>query len=189
MERKTEIWKNINGYNDYYQVSNLGKIKSLRRTVNCPLNGSRKIKESLLYLKAGKNGYILVTLSKESIKSNILVHRLVATNFISNPENKPYVNHKNGIKTDNRVENLEWSTPKENCQHAYNTGLHKKFYGKANKLSKAVRQLSKSGKLLSVFNSTKEAERITGIKSSTIIAVSNKKVNRKTAGGFKWEYK
>src|SRR5690349_9031584 len=106
-----EIWKDIPGYEDLYQVSNIGRVKSFKRG-----------KEAVRVLSLKKSGYLYVCLCN-SINKHLRVNRLVALAFIPNPENKSDVNHKNGIKSDNRVENLEWNTPSENRQHAYRAGL------------------------------------------------------------------
>lgn len=117
-----EIWKDIEGYEDLYQVSNLGNVRSLDREV---FNGKvyyTKLGKKLKFF-SDKNGYFCLHLAKNNKQSTKKVHRLVAQTFIVNPNNKPEVNHKNGIKNDNRVENLEWVTGSENIQHAYRTGL------------------------------------------------------------------
>ncbi len=111
-----EIWKDIIGYESLYSVSNLGRVKALKRKINSP-RGFRTARERILKI-ADCNGYSLVMLCKEGTRINKLVHRLVAISFLNNPENKPCINHKNGIKTDNRVENLEWSTYSENELHS-----------------------------------------------------------------------
>jgi hypothetical protein len=105
-----EIWKNIEGYEGLYQISNLGRVKLIK---------SGKIINSTL----GFNKYYLITLRKNGKPKSFRLHRLICQSFIDNLENKPYVNHKNGIKTDNSLENLEWCTPRENIIHAKKLGL------------------------------------------------------------------
>lgn len=109
-----EIWKNIAGYTNYYQISDLGNVKSLSRKDSIRHN----LKEKVLKFGLGRSGYYSVNLCKNSNVKQFQVHRLVAQTFILNPDNKPEVNHKNGVKINNRVENLEWVTSKENSKHA-----------------------------------------------------------------------
>lgn len=109
-----EEWRDVVGYENLYKVSNFGRVKSfcerLQRILSpCP----------------NKKGYYMVHLHKDGRKKNFSIHTLVARAFIPNPENKLTVNHKNGDKTNNSVENLEWATQKENQNHAVRTGLQK----------------------------------------------------------------
>ena len=108
-----EIWKNVVNYEEIYQVSNLGKIKSL-------------YKNRILINSLNKSGYYQVQLFKNKQYKQFLVHRLVAQAFIPNPDNKPQVNHINAVKTDNFINNLEWCTPRENMDHAVKYNLLKK---------------------------------------------------------------
>lgn len=118
-----EIWKDVKGYEGYYQVSNYGNAKSIDRYVNHPSGGFRFCKGIILKQKPDKDGYLSVNLKKKQIGSTRKIHRLVCEMFLDNPKSKPEVNHINGIKFDNRLSNLEWCTKSENRQHAYDAGL------------------------------------------------------------------
>ena len=140
----------------------------------------------------GSRGYKRVELSKAGINKKYNVHRIVAKTFIPNPENKPEVNHINGNKEDNRVENLEWVTSKENQIHAYKIGLQKPSekqkkvlseYCKQNKTKKII-QLSLDNKFIKEWESAVEVEKSLGISRKNISQCITK--NNKTAGGFKW---
>ena len=106
-----EFWKNIDGFNDY-KISNLGKI------ITCKYN-----KENFLVPSISRNGYLRIKLYKNNKIYYCNIHRLVAENFIKNKDNKPQVNHIDGNKLNNNINNLEWVTSSENIQHAHNTGL------------------------------------------------------------------
>jgi hypothetical protein len=114
---ENEIWKDVKGYEMYYEVSNLSNI---RRKL-----GTSKLKQKNLKGSFDKDGYIKVNLKIKQKTNSKILHRLLAEAFIPNPENKPQVNHINGIKSDNTLENLEWCTLSENRQHAYDTGLQR----------------------------------------------------------------
>lgn len=114
-----EIWKDIPDYEGLYQVSNIGRIKSTNKTIYLK-NGKTKVSRSLIMKETLDKGYKVVTLSRNLKKMRTGCHRLVAKAFIPNPHNKPCVNHINGIKNDNRVENLEWVTYSENEWHSFN---------------------------------------------------------------------
>lgn len=113
------IVKNLLGYEGLYLIDSLGNI------VSCPRqNGSRFVNQyKILGTKTNKFGYKEVALSKDGKTKTVLLHRLIAVHFVDNPHNLPCVNHKNGIKTDNRIENLEWCTKSQNTKHAYDNNL------------------------------------------------------------------
>ena len=143
-----EIWKDIKGYKGLYQVSNYGKVRSLERLIWIKRNNCfGKFKSNLLNQETGINGYPKVILCKKNLPKTYLVHRLIAIAFIPNIYNKQEVNHLNGIKTDNRLKNLEWTTLSENHIHAYKIGLQKAYgenNGRAKLNSFQVRVVRKS---------------------------------------------
>lgn len=135
-----EIWKDIAGYEGLYQVSNLGRVKSFERRWRTGKNNNikRKHKEMIISKSKQIKSYHVVTLYKNNIQTQKGVHRLVAKAFIPNPENKPQVNHKDGNKLNNHINNLEWVTIKENMRHAAINGLKAK--GEKNGNSKLTRK-------------------------------------------------
>jgi hypothetical protein len=114
MQELEEIWKDIEGYDGYYQISRLGRIKRVDAMINGK-GGVRRIRKGRILVQSIKsNGYYMVQLSVYSKEKLHTVHRLLALAFIPNPEKHPLVNHINGDRTDNRLENLEW------CTHSHN---------------------------------------------------------------------
>lgn len=144
---------------------------------------SRK-SQRMLKPYASKYPYLRVDLHKDGKGKSMPIHRLVATAFIPNPENKGEVNHINGIKTDNRVENLEWVTHKENVHHAYKTGLNR---GHSENRAMAVEMYSMEGMFIAEFSSAREAAKHVGISDKHIGSVCNG--NRRCAGGYIWKHK
>lgn len=189
MEELKEIWKDIEGYEGLYQVSNMGRVKSLERNVVGGRGGLYKIEEKIL-TPCNRNGYSSVSLSKDGVITTHSIHRLVATAFIHNPNNFPMINHRNEIKNDNRVENLEW------CTHKYNMNygtINKRRgeslgYGKNNLCSKSILQFTKKGDFIRKWDCSMDIERELGFDNSNITKCCNGKKHFLSAYGFKWGY-
>ena len=134
MQSIAEVWKDIQGYEGLYQVSNFGRVKSLGRFVDNLVRGHYWQEERILKTCKRTNGYIGVGLCKDGKAKNFNIHRLVAIAFIPNLENLPQIDHINAIKTDNTVKNLRWVTAKENINNPLNMahliGENNPFYGK-----------------------------------------------------------
>ena len=192
-----EIWKEIKYYPNY-MVSNLGRVKSLGRWVYKEYRGKRWQREKILKPKIEKSGYQRVGLWKNGKQKLFQVHRLVAQAFIKNPNNYPQVNHKNEIKDDNRVENLEYCDAKYNVNYGTrNKRVSEKMKGMKlseetkNKISEAnskpVLQYELNGNFIKEWPSTMEVERRLGFANTHISACCKGKL--KQSYGFKWKYK
>ena len=181
-----ENWKDIKGYEGFYQVSNLGRVRSLERDIYCSNGAVHHLKEKILAPFLDKDGYQTVSLYLNGKDKTIFVHRLVAEAFIPNPENKSQINHKNEVKNNNVVENLEW------CTASYNIN-----YGTRTERSVQNRRSYKLGnhprakvvfcvELNKKFDCITSAQEELGIDQSAIVKVC--KGRQKTAGGFHWKY-
>ena len=171
-----EIWKDIEGYEGLYQISNLGNVKSLERK---KIDG-RLCHEKILKQAKNKCGYLSCEFCKDGVGRRFLIHRIVAQTFLPNPDGKREVNHINGIKTDNRVENLEWNTSKENQLHAYRSGLQIKP-------TKPIVQYDLNGVFIREWVSAKEAATKTNLKRSNICHCCKGRIHH--TGGYIWRYK
>jgi hypothetical protein len=194
---ETETWKPVVGCEGYYEISNLGNVQSLERVIEYKYKTKsgiiiiRRIKKSKrLKTHINDAGYYSTDFQVNGIKETVCIHRLLAEAFIPNPENKSTVNHKDGIKTNIAIDNLEWTTYSENNQHAVNTGLRQSpwtgKFGTNNPKSKPVSQYDKTNNKICEFANAREAQRITGINYKHISSCCLGK--RKTHGGYIWKY-
>ena len=172
MAKEIETWKDIPMFEGKYQASNYGNIRSTSYEGH-----EGWIKN--LKLSKRKDGYLQVQLYEKKY----LVHRLVASTFLGEKE-QLLINHKDGNKQNNCINNLEWVTSSENTIHAYSNSLKKKYYGKDNWNSKPVYQFDENNHLVGIHESVSRATKDTGIKHISCCCLGK----RKTAGGFIWRY-
>lgn len=176
-------WKAIRNYEGYYEVSDTGLVRGVDRII-VDKNGKtfrhrgKEMKLSQTKGRAGSVGYLVVNLHKRGVSQVCLVHNLVASAFVKNPNNFPTVNHKDGDKTNNNVENLEWASYSENNIHALRNKLRQPR-------GNPILQKTIDGQVLNQYKSTCEAARIAGISIGTISHCLNHRTN--SAGGFVWE--
>ena len=179
-EIKDEIWRDIKGYEGLYQVSNMGRVKSLARVIMRKNGKKYSIKERILKPQR-ELGYLRVNLYDSSGKMKRLrVHRLVCEAFHENPENKPCVNHIDENKANNVASNLEWCTVAENNNH----GTHNARVAKIQ--SKPVGQYTRDGKLVKIWQSATEVQRQLGFTKQNISQAARGK--QKTTYGYVWKY-
>ena len=186
-----EIWKDIKDYEGLYQVSNLGNVKASKREIYTG-RGYYIREERPLKLRLNTKGYYYIDLSKNNKTKRFMVHRLVALMFISNPDNKPCVDHINTIRTDNRVENLRWVTKKENSNNPLsinNYSKANKAYGTNNRSARAVKCITTG----EIFNTMTEAANKYNIKDCRYICaccIKRQKTTGQLPDGTKleWEY-
>ena len=181
-----EIWKDINDYEGLYQVSNLGRIKSLKRKVDAGNGKMRWQYERIMSnKKTNGNGYNIVSLHKNGKSKNKCVHRLVAEMFIKNTNNYKYINHKDENKQNNCVNNLEWCTAQYNVTYN-NLHIRKGIKNRNNKYSKRINRLDEENNILETYPSINEASRKMGVSVRTISKCLNGK--QKHSAGYKWKY-
>ena len=165
---ESEVWKPVVGYEGLYEVSNIGRVRS----INFHKSGKAKVMSPSL----NTWGYPIVDLRKNNKRHSYTVHRLVALAFIPNPDNLPEINHKNEIKYDNTVENLEWCTRKYNIN--YGTAIKRR--------SKPIVQLDNNGNVVKKWESESAASRYYKISRKNIYDCLHGK--QKTSKGFVWKY-
>ena len=181
-----EVWRDVVGYEGHYKVSSLGRVYSVPRE-HISKSGHRHVCEGGIMMPAViRKGYLRVGLSLRDKQKGHLVHRLVAEAFIPNPNNYPQINHKNSVKDDNRVENLEWCTNSYNYHYGDRIKTFTKSYGVP------VVQYTKDGQFVREYEYASLAARDTGIDVHNILACArryNPKRPVKSAGGFVWRVK
>lgn len=172
-----EIWRDIQGYEGLYQISNLGNVKSVKRIVKRGTN-FKPVNERIL--KAGDNdGYKYIILSKSGKTKTGWIHRLVAQAFIPNPDNLPCINHKDENPSNNAVDNLEW------CNYSYNNSYNDMRIKAAIPRRKAILQYNKDGEFIREWSHAREASEELGINKRAIYECC--KGRSRTAGGFIWK--
>lgn len=180
-----EIWKDIKGYEDAYQVSSYGRVKAKDRLVNATFGSQQLRRGQDIKAIQMPNGYYVVGLWKDGKSKNKYVHRLVAEHFLINENNLPEVNHKDENKANNSLDNLEW------CEHRYNIN-----YGSARRrisqshinLDYPTRVIQiKNGVQVAIYKTASEAQRKTGIDASAIRKVCLGRPKFHTAGGYQWK--
>lgn len=187
-----EIWKDIEGFEGLYKISNLGRVKSLARVI-ASINGKQRVsKDKILKSKGISSGYRAVILYKDRKEKTMYIHRLVAQAFLQNDNDYTDVNHKDGNKENNILENLEWATRSYNIKHAYNTGLRKAYIKKAQEAalkitSFPVLQFDNNNVLIAEYSSITQASLQTNVSPYYISKSCKGKLNNNA--NYIWRYK
>jgi len=170
-----EIWKDIQGYDGVYQISNCGRLRRVWKKSKWNPEGKLKI----LNYSFGHDGYVKAGLTKNKKRKTYRIHRLVAIEFIRNPLNKPQVNHIDGNKSNNHISNLEWCTASENNKHAWDTGLAKAKRGEEHGASKLTQKQVDQIRELKGLKTQKQIAKIFNISQTTISEVHTGKTWKK----------
>lgn len=181
MSKLVEEWRPVRGYEGLYEVSDWGNVRSVDRIIKTK-KGERHYKGKIIQFFKKEDDYLVCSLYYKGKVKRARVNRLVAEAFIPNPENKNVVDHINGERTNNRVENLRWCTQQENN----NFELYREKKKNNPLISKSVYQYDSNNNLINIFPSTKEVERKLGIHSSTVSKWCLGKCNDKK--GYKWSF-
>jgi len=183
INKEVECWFPIDGYNGFYEISNLGNVKSLGRKVPTKDGKIKHLKEKILKPQKDEAGYLHVVLCRKNIKDIRNVHRLICESYLKDENKKGLiVNHKNGIKYDNRLDNLEFVTYSQNIKHGFDV-LGRKIEMKT--LMKKVSNYDLDGNKIGTYKSIMEASRMTGTHERNISFCINN--HRKTANKFIWK--
>ena len=181
-----EVWRDIQGYEGLYQVSNKGRVKSVERYDSL----GRAVKERILYQHKEKKGYMRVSLSKFGIQSYFKVHRLVANAFIENHDKLPQINHIDEDKCNNTVSNLEWCTNQYNSSYGTRVDRILSSRGQSRKQKpngrRKISQYTRDGVLLKTWDNAKEVKKSIGIDNGDIAKCC--KGIYKQVGGYRWKY-
>lgn len=191
MKDNEEIWKPVVGYEELYEISSYGRVRSLA----CPRSGkkhSRRKSERIMkpsYNKA--NGYYSIALTKDEKMHHFYIHRLVATSFLPNPNNLPEVNHKDENKVNNRVDNLEWCDRMHNIH--YGTGMQRRLQNaiqnkRGDNYPKRIAQYTLDGVFVACYYSSEEAARSVGCNGSNIRICARQDKGVKQSNGYIWRY-
>lgn len=178
-----EEWRDIEGFEGIYQVSNIGRVRSLDH-VRVNKQGEFHFKGRILALSKN-HGYPVISFTKNGKTKQYFIHRLVASAFIPNPQGENIVNHIDGNKDNNDVSNLEWCDQRENVNHAVRTGLLPIKYGKDNKTSRKIIQYTLNDEYVATWYGLGEVVRNVKVTRANVNACLIGKRNK--AGGYKWK--
>lgn len=189
-ELANEEWRDVVGWGGLYQVSNLGRVKSLPKSVKFKDGRVRDYDNKILSPLHTSSGYLHVMLYANTCRKQYYIHRLVCEAFISNTSAHSDVNHIDGCKTNNRLCNLEWCSRSSNIKHAYDSNLRFAYMREAIKtISRPVLQYSADGELVAEYPSASAAARLNKYNQASISLHCRSEVKKITYKGFIWKYK